>query len=63
MKITHQEYNPTKEELQQELTFMYKKYEELCKAYKDLANRKNLTPVNEVHDMSHMKFENEKEMM
>lgn len=63
MKITHQEYHPTIEELRQELAFMYKKYEELCKAYKDLANRQSLTPVNEVHDMSHMTFQNEKEMM
>lgn len=63
MKITHQEYNPTIEELRSELLFMYQKYEQLCKAYKDLANKSLLTPVNEVHDMSHMTFQNEKEMM
>jgi len=57
MKITHQPYNPTNEELYAELRFMYTKYEELCKAYKRLASRMELTPTNEVHDMSHMTFQ------
>ena len=57
MKITHQQYSPTTDELKTELNFMYIKYEQLCKAYKKLASRLELTPKNEVHDMSHMTFE------
>jgi hypothetical protein len=40
-----------------ELRFMYKKYEELCKAYKKLA-QKTSTPIV-AHDMSHMSFKKE----
>lgn len=66
MKIKHQLYNPSKEELHAELEFMYAKYEQLCSAYKRLASKMELTPKNEVHDMSHMTFEqttNNKEMI
>lgn len=48
-------------ELQAELQFMYKKYEELCIAYKKLANINLNNQIKTVHDMSHMKFQNEKE--
>jgi hypothetical protein len=44
---------------QSELMFMYKKYEELCKAYKDLA-LKVRNNGNVVHDMSQMTFESDK---
>ena len=50
-------------ELEAELQFMYKKYEELCAAYKKLANSKLDTGIKTVHDMSQMKFQNEKEIM
>ena len=56
MKITHQQYSPTADELRIELDFMYAKYEQLCKAYKKLASRLEIAPKNEVHDMSHMTF-------
>lgn len=50
-------------ELQAELQFMYKKYEELCVAYKKLADSKLDIGIKTVHDMSHMKFQDEKENM
>jgi hypothetical protein len=43
---------------QSELMFMYKKYEELCKSYKDLA-LKVRKQDGVAHDMSHMTFEKE----
>jgi hypothetical protein len=51
------------EELLSELNFMYKKYEELCIAYKKLAKQALKVSFEEVHDMSHMTFKNEKEIM
>jgi hypothetical protein len=46
-----------------ELNFMYKKYEELCIAYKKLAKQSAEKNIQEVNDMSHMTFKNEKEIM
>ncbi len=46
-----------------ELNFMYKKYEELCIAYKKLAKQAAEKKFDEVNDMSHMTFKNEKEIM
>jgi hypothetical protein len=43
--------------LRAELGFMYRKYEELCKAYKKLAQEAGSPDINAVHDMSHMSFE------
>lgn len=47
------------EELHKELVFMYGKYEELCKAYKKLAQNTENNQYDEVHDMSHMTFSDE----
>lgn len=44
------------EELLTELAFMYKKYEELCIAYKKLAKAASEKQLREVNDMSHMTF-------
>jgi hypothetical protein len=50
--------------VKRELTFMYKKYEELCKAYKKLAEDKGSAVSITTHDMSHMTFKQDnKEMM
>lgn len=58
------ELNNKELELTQELAFMYKKYEELCIAYKKLAQQKSPESIKTVHDMSHMSFaENNKEEM
>jgi hypothetical protein len=43
--------------LRGELGFMYRKYEELCKAYKKLAQEAGSPDAKAVHDMSHMSFE------
>ena len=52
------------EELKSELAFMYKKYEELCIAYKKLAKQASEREIKEVHDMSHMTFKQyDKEIM
>lgn len=39
-----------------ELAFMYKKYEQLCVAYKKLAEKTGQVKVKTVHDMSQMSF-------
>lgn len=57
--ITHKKYNPTNEQLHAELRFMYKKYEELCRAYKKLAEDKGSAVSRTAHDMSHMTFKQE----
>jgi hypothetical protein len=58
--INHQKYIPSAEELNFELSFMYKKYAELCKAYKSLAEKKmEGSTIKTVNDMSHMKFKDE----
>lgn len=52
------------EQLLMELAFMYKKYEELCIAYKKAAKAAADRQVTEVHDMSHMTFKQDnKEIM
>jgi hypothetical protein len=56
------EQSNKQDELMQELSFMYKKYEELCIAYKKLAQQQSPEKIKTVHDMSHMSFtENNKE--
>lgn len=47
------------ERKQRELIFIYGKYEELCKAFKKLAQSKGIATNNTVHDMSHMKFQSD----
>jgi hypothetical protein len=42
--------------LKSELAFMYSKYQELCEAYKRLANEKGSQESTTKHDMSHMSF-------
>jgi hypothetical protein len=42
-----------------ELMFMYGKYEELCIAYKKLAQSKGLASHDAVHDMSNMTFQSD----
>jgi hypothetical protein len=39
-----------------ELAFMYKKYEQLCAAYKKLAEKTGQIQTKTVHDMSQMSF-------
>ena len=44
-----------------ELAFMYGKYQELCEAYKKLANELGSDESKTKHDMSHMEFEDKNE--
>ena len=50
------EQNNKERELIEELSFMYKKYEELCQSYKKLAESKGVVTTKQAHDMSHMSF-------
>jgi hypothetical protein len=61
--IEHQKYDPSKLELQTELLFMYMKYEQVCKAYKRLAEKtEGLDATKTVSDMSQMEFQDKGEM-
>jgi hypothetical protein len=52
------------ETLNSELAFMYGKYQELCAAYKKLAQESGSLEATTAHDMSHMSFvETNKEEM
>jgi len=52
------------ETLNAELSFMYGKYEQLCAAYKKLAQESGSPEASTAHDMSHMSFvETNKEEM
>jgi hypothetical protein len=52
------------ETLNSELAFMYGKYEQLCAAYKKLAQESGSPEASTAHDMSHMSFvETNKEEM
>jgi hypothetical protein len=52
------------ETLNAELAFMYIKYEQLCAAYKKLAQESGSPEASTAHDMSHMSFvETNKEEM
>ena len=52
------------ETLNAELSFMYVKYEQLCAAYKKLAQESGSPEASTAHDMSHMSFvETNKEEM
>lgn len=50
------EQSNKEQELTNELAFMYRKYEELCQAYKKIAQSKSSENIATVHDMSHMSF-------
>jgi hypothetical protein len=52
------------EALSREISFMYEKYEQLCAAYKKLAQESGSPERLTTHDMSHMSFvETNKEEM
>ena len=47
------------ETLNAELAFMYGKYQDLCAAYKKLAQESGSPEASTAHDMSHMSFSDE----
>lgn len=47
------------EKQESELQFMYRKYEQLCFAYQELAKKINSQLEQTSHDMSHMTFDKE----
>lgn len=46
------------EELTKELVFMYKKYQDLCLSYKNLAIKINNRTITSSSDQSHMLYKN-----